>query len=1187
MSIDFRNVKLLLQDFSFHKMFIDELGWSNPSRGLRPVTFTAAGTEVTRRPIAELGGFVVFEVQTTEGAIPDAKARSAIHKVIGGLHHEHVLVFIDRDRRKSVWSWILRKEGRDHPRTHYYFHGQPGDLFIGKLDAMMFDLGDFDAEGNVSVVKVARRVREALDVERVTKDFYAEFQKQHERILGLVEGIPDGHQRRWYVSVLLNRLMFIYFLQKKGFLDKENRSYLQERLAWSRATFGEDRYFDDFLALLFFEGFAKPEKYRSQAARERLGRIRYLNGGLFLPHRIEQENKAIKVPDEAFDGLFKLFERYTWHLDDTPGGDDSAINPSVLGYIFEKYINQKSFGAYYTRPEITDWLCEQTIHRVVLDRVNLPKEAEFPLPDGTPARFDDIADLLLHLTPSLCRHLLINVLPKISLLDPACGSGAFLVAALKAMHSLYGAIGGAAEVSADEGVRAIVADWRKQHPSLGYFLRKQIITQNLYGVDLMEEATEIARLRLFLDLVASAAREEELEPLPNIDFNIMPGNSLVGLLRVKEEQYTRNQQLQLGFREITYREAVDDKNRQVRIYREAQVYAEDLMKLRDEIEAKKDDARARLDRALLELFQELKIQFEQPTWDDQKNDTGKSKKRPLEIKDIRVMAPFHWGYEFDEVMQDRGGFDAILANPPWEVFKPSAKEFFDDYSDVISKNNMRIEDFEKEQKKLLKKPEIRKAWLEYLARFPHLNDFYRSAPQYKNQISLVAGKRAGTDINFYKLFVEQCLNLLRPGGQLGLVVPGSLYSDMGATKLREVLLEQNTVHALFGLSNEKYLFENVHHSYKICLVVATKGGGTRRLEVAFRINPREAIDTNHLAEFLRDRREHLELTPEFVRSTSPDSLSIMELKGTIDVTVVNKMLEYPMLGAEISGAWKVDLCREFHVTDDRRLFKPSLEVGRLPLYEGKMIHQYDCYFSSPRYWVDHLEAETSLRTVRVRRAQQVASEGGVGIDDTTLSRLSLDKDAFRLAFRQVARSTDVRSMICAILPPNVVACDTLLLHRPFEDRLRAKKMHEMAALSPQVMLYVLAMLNSFAVDWFLRQRISAHASMFYVYQLPVPRLAETDPRLAPIATRAAKLTCTTPEFDALAKAAGLKNHKNGVTDPEKRAQLRAEIDGLVAHLYGLTEVEFAHILQTFPVVPEPVREAARNAYRAVARGDVQ
>jgi hypothetical protein len=1193
MNIDFHKVRDLLQAFDFQKVFVEELGWSNPPKALRATTFKALEIELSRKAIAELSGFVVFEVTQAAGDIPNAKVRAAAHKAIGALHHEHVLVFVDRARQKSVWSWIRRREGKDHPRTHYYFRGQPGDLFIGKLGALMFELGELDAEGNVSIVKVAEKVRAALDVERVTRRFYSEFKEQHEALAALLTGVQDERQRRWYASVLLNRLMFIYFLQKKGFLDGKDLDYLSRKLTFSREALGPDRYFKDFLWPLFFEGFAKPEDRRSAEARERLGKIRYLNGGLFLPHRVELDNPAIDVPDKAFEDIFALFGRYTWHLDDTPGGDDSTINPDVLGYIFEKYINQKSFGAYYTPPEITDWLCEQTIHRAVLDRVNMPEELHAALPEGTPARFDDVSDLLLHLTPSLCQRLLRSVLPSLSILDPACGSGAFLVAALKSMHALYGAVVGAVKTSADKGLKDEVAGWEREHASLGYFLKKRIITDNLFGVDIMEEATEIARLRLFLALVSSAVHEEDLEPLPNVDFNIMAGNSLVGLLHVKDEEFERHDhgapgtQLGFGFRARKYREILEEKNRLIRVYRSTAEFHENLSALREEIEAKKSAARKHLDEILREKFMELGIRYEEPTWDDKKNDAGKSRKRQLRTEDIRALQPFHWGYEHDERMETNGGFDVILANPPWEVFKPNAKEFFQEHSNVISKNNMRIEDFEKEQKRLLGDPEVRRAWLEYLARFPHVNDFFRKAPQYENQAPLVTGKRAGTDLNLYKLFFEQCFNLLRKGGQLGMVVPASLYSDIGAARLRRVLFDESELHALFGFSNERFVFENVHHSFKICLFAAGKGGKTERFDAAFRINPREAIDIDHIAEFLRDRREHIEMTPAFVRQTSPESLSIMELKSGFDVAMVHKMLRQALLGAEIDGSWKLDLCRELHMTDDHDYFKNKAVSARLPLYEGKMIHQYDWQFAAPRYWIDKEDVENALRPARVRRAEAAAGAEDMAIDEGAGKKLSLDCHAYRLAFREVARNTDERSMICAVLPPHVVTGHTLVMHRPFVDVVRDGQLVEELTLQPAVLLYVAGVLNSFVADWFLRQRISAHLTMFQVYQLPVPRLTEADVRLAPIALRAAKLTCTTAEFDDLARSAGLHSHENGVTDPEARAQLRAEIDGLVAHLYGLTEEELAHVLRTFPVVPEPVREAARSAYRAVARGDVK
>ena len=206
---------------------------------------------------------------------------------------------------------------------------------------------------------------------------------------------------------------------------------------------------------------AKPERERTAEARALLGEVCYLDGGLFLQHRIELENPAIAIPDRAFEDLLGLFDRYSWSLDDTPGGKDDEINPDVLGYIFEKYINQKAFGAYYTRPEITDYLCEQTLYRLILDGVNAPE-----LPGVRPARsFESLEELLLRLDGPLCRQLLLEVLPKLTILDPACGSGAFLVAALKALTNVYSAVIGRIEFVHDSSVREWLRKANAEHPS--------------------------------------------------------------------------------------------------------------------------------------------------------------------------------------------------------------------------------------------------------------------------------------------------------------------------------------------------------------------------------------------------------------------------------------------------------------------------------------------------------------------------------------------------------------------------------------------------------------------------------------------------------------------------------------------------------------------------------------------------
>jgi hypothetical protein len=329
--------------------------------------------------------------------------------------------------------------------------------------------------------------------------------------------------------------MFIYFLQRKHFINDGDTSYLQNKLEESKKR-GRDLYYSECLQALFFEGFAKPEEDRSPEIRALLGKIKYLNGGLFLPHQIEARWPDIKIPDRAFDALFALFARYSWNLNDTPGGEDNEINPDVLGYIFEKYINQKAFGAYYTRPEITEYLSEHTIDPLILSKVNSPA-----IPGVLPAvHFESLADLLMNLNASLCRELL-RVLPDISILDPACGSGAFLVAAMKRLIFIYTAIIGKIKFLADSNLTKWLSDSERDHPNVAYFVKKRIITDNLFGVDIMEEATEIAKLRLYLTLVASAQTVDQLEPLPNIDFNIQTGNSLIGLLHVNDQ--TLNEEL--------------------------------------------------------------------------------------------------------------------------------------------------------------------------------------------------------------------------------------------------------------------------------------------------------------------------------------------------------------------------------------------------------------------------------------------------------------------------------------------------------------------------------------------------------------------------------------------------------------------------------------------------------------------
>ena len=1167
-----------LQSFDFPRLFIEELGWSRP-KGFKPVSVEWSGHTWQATAIAELSGVVAFRV----AGLPDKEERRAIQKQLAELAHENLVIFVDHvdSPTQSLWLWVKREGSQRFPREHLYVRGQPGDLFISKISGIVVDINELDERGGFPLARLVDRMQAALDVERVTRKFFKDYDAQRLAFVELIAGIPDARERRWYASVLMNRLMFVWFLQRKHFLDGGNVHYLSDKLAESKQR-GPDRFYAEFLQALFFEGFAKTPEQRSATTHALIGDIRYLNGGLFLPHRIERERgAAIGVPDAAFANLFALFAAYSWNLDDTPAGQDNEINPDVLGYIFEKYINQKAFGAYYTRPEITEYLCERTIHRLILDQVNLPAMPGLNLPAK---HFNSVADLLLNLDAALCKKLLLKVLPDLKLLDPACGSGAFLVAAMKTLINIYSAVIGRIKFLNDRELTGRVAQWEAEHKSLAYFIKRTIITDNLFGVDLMEEATEIARLRLFLALVASAQTVDQLEPLPNIDFNILAGNSLIGLLKVEDHEFESKQ---ADLYRKTYRQVLDDKNRLINIYRHTVSWAGgvDLSELKVSIEEHKAAAQSTLNELLLEQWDRAGIRYEEATWDTVKGKEGKPKKRKLTLADVEALQPFHWGFEFDQILNQRGGFDAIITNPPWEILKPQAKEFFQEHSELVTKNKMTIKEFEKEQAKLLGKPDIGAAWLEYLSRFPHVSAWFRAAPQFKHQSAIVNGKKTGSDINLYKLFTEQCYNLLHKGGECGIVIPSGIYTDLGAKGLRDLLFNDNQVTGLFCFENRKEIFEGVHRSFKFVVMTFEKGGPTERFPGAFMRH-----DVAELRGFPGEIG--LPLSVELIRRLSPDSHSVMEFNSALDIHIAEKMLKFPLLGEKIEGKWNLAFIREFDMTNDSKLFKTEALNGRLALYalyEGKMIHQFDVEFEKPRYWVNRDEVEADLRSSRARNFRQQFKRLGIE-DENRLDELvryeeiPLDHYCYRFGFRDIAASTNERSMICALLPKEVCAGNTLNLLQPYIFEITPDRWQAHSSLSNAEKLFVVGVFNSFTVDWLLRQKITSHLNMFYVYQVPLPRLKDSDPAFTPIVTRAARLTCTTTEFDDLAKQVGLKSHSDGAADPVERARLRAELDGLIAHLYGLTEAEFAHILGTFPLVAEPVKIAARNAYRDVERG---
>lgn len=1137
-----------LQVFDFKTLFIEELGWSNPV-STKAVNETIKENSITRRPIAELAGAVVFEITTADGNIPEAKQRAVIAKEIQKLHYENVLIFLDKDRTQSIWHWLKNQDKKIVSREHFYIRGQPGDLFISKISSLVFDISEFDEEGNIPIAEVAIRIKTALDIERVTKKFFRDYQTQFISFIDLIEGIDNEADKHWYASVILNRLMFIYFLQKKMFLDNGNGNYLSDKLQYTKDQIGKNKFYDTFLNKLFFEGFAKVEGQRDAATNKLIGRIKYLNGGLFLEHKIEKKYKGkIKIKDDAFINLFDLFDSYSWTLDDTPGGKDDEINPDVLGYIFEKYINQKAFGAYYTRTEITEYLCEQTVYKLILDEVNEPEIDPELLKKagldkyGKAKHYDSIAELLLNVDAATCKKLIVGenaVLPNLSLLDPACGSGAFLVAAMKTLINVYAAILGKIDFLGDKKL----IEWKKEieqnHPSINYYIKKQIITNNLYGVDIMEEATEIAKLRLFLALVASAQTVDQLEPLPNIDFNIMSGNSLIGLMRVDENEYNKHQSADL-FKK-SYRELVNQREAAIRAYKSFENTNENVQIKKESIEIFETQANEILNIMLGHEFSNLGIKYEQVTWDEKKNKEGKSIKRKINLSDIKALEPFHWGYEFSEIFRKKNGFDAIITNPPWEVFQTNEKEFFQQYDSEIKKKKLRIEDWKEQLEEMMKDKEIRTSWLNYVSKYPYQSNYFKKSEQYKK---ILSGK-----LNLFSLFTIQCFNLLRKNGYCGIVVPSGIYNGLSTSELRKLIFNNSRVTGLFGFENRKTIFENVDSRFKFVVLSFEKGGTTKAFPSAFMRH-----DVHELATF--PQYGAIILTLEFINRQSPDSFSIPELRSELDFSIISKMIKFPLLGEERKD-FKFQLIQEFNITSDSNMFHNGSSKNRIPLFTGKMFNQFQLTNEHSGYFIDEKDGRKSL----LGKVKDIGQ--------------TMEYQNFRWVHRRIASNTNERTLISTITPKNVfteVNSTTLKVIN--------------SGLSKSDLLILTSITNCFCLDWLLRQRVDTTINMFFIYQLPVPRLKHLDKWHIPIVERAARLICTTAEFAELWEEV-MKSKwsvKVAATQEYERNKLRAELDGIIAHIYGLTEEEFAYILSTFPIVPQPQKVAAQNAYRDVING---
>ena len=366
MPVSIEELRPHLQAFDFASLFVEGLGWNHYQS--EPLAVQVNEREYSLRPVAEKAGFVVYECDSSvDNSIPQYPIRRKIENQAAKLTFEHLIVFVDPHRKAQVWQWVRRESGKPPAcREVAFVSGQNGDHLLQRLQPLFVSL---DEESSLNIALVASRVRAALDVEKVTKRFYERFRTELTAFGEFIDGITAQGDRDWYASLMLNRMMFVYFVQKQGFLDGD-LDYLRNRLSMVRDRSGDGRFqqfYRIFLLRLFHEGLGQPEARRAPELAALLGRVPFLNGGLFDQHVLERDNPDISIPDAAFERVFRFFDDYSWHLDERPGHKDNEINPDVLGYIFEKYVNQKQMGAYYTKEDITGYISRNTVIPFLFD----------------------------------------------------------------------------------------------------------------------------------------------------------------------------------------------------------------------------------------------------------------------------------------------------------------------------------------------------------------------------------------------------------------------------------------------------------------------------------------------------------------------------------------------------------------------------------------------------------------------------------------------------------------------------------------------------------------------------------------------------------------------------------------------------------------------------------------------------
>ena len=735
---------------------------------------------------------------------------------------------------------------------------------------------------------------------------------------------------------------------------------------------------------------------------------------------------------------------------------------------------------------------------------------------------------------------------QITVMDPACGSGHFLISAARRLAVHVARLQTNSTPSAAQYREAL----------------RLVISHCIYGVDRNPMAVELCKAALWIETVVPG------RPLSFFDAHIRCGDALLGTFDLKlldkgipSEAYDArdgdekapasalrdaNKQRVAGASSLPLMAVAATAIRAVEMMAEETVEQVDLKRAALS-EAEQDKAilaeQLRADLLCAAFFSRktADTQSSVPLTADVDRVAAGQPMRSGVLDRVRALAAhhrfFHWPLMFPDIFA-RGGFDIVLGNPPWETMSPDAKEWFSPFDPTV--RDMAPDKQAQRIAEICAAPGIQAAW------DAHCRALYDAATFMKEsgRFTLFAEGNLGKgDFNVYRMFVETALAGVRPGGVAAQFAPENMYNGANAAAIRAKLFSGFLLRVLAGFENAKHIwFQAIDTRTKFCMYVAERGGATTSFSAMF------GVDTYAKLEALRTGKT-LAYPVAQVREFSPEALAVAEIAHTDDIAIVRKLYaRFPKFGEDRADLAKRRYAAEMHMGNDREDF--GTDPNGVPLYEGRMIEAFD---HRAKAYVSGRARRAVWRELAFGKPEKaIMPQWHISAADIP-QKVGARWQQYRVGFCDVASPTNQRALIAALIPAGVICGDKVPTITFDRDQ------------QPIMMLW-LGVANSLCLDYIVRKKVSLKISYTMMDSLPLPRAYRGTGLEQSIVTRSLRLTATGPEmrpfWESTAPLLGLDVvNDDPCEDPSERERLRAELDVLIARdMFALTRDEMRYVL---------------------------